>query len=88
MHLAMVAALYTGEQADQLRRAMAAWRRSGNLAKYQQDLTDRMSARGYEKEFIDAHLQTDRRLRRIWFSGEPCGELRVARLSQRVVEAL
>lgn len=53
MHLAMVAAKYTGEQADQLRRAMAAWRRSGNLAKYQQDLSDRMLARGYEKEFID-----------------------------------
>nr|WKF59026.1 Error-prone DNA polymerase [Paraburkholderia busanensis] len=53
MHLAMVAAEYTGEQADQLRRAMAAWRRSGNLAKYQQDLSDRMSARGYEKPFID-----------------------------------
>ncbi|WP_281663511.1 error-prone DNA polymerase [Paraburkholderia fungorum] len=53
MHLAMVAAKYTGEQADQLRRAMAAWRRSGNLTKHQKDLTDRMSARGYEKEFID-----------------------------------
>ncbi|MFM0735073.1 error-prone DNA polymerase [Paraburkholderia sediminicola] len=53
MHLAMVAAKYTGEQADQLRRAMAAWRRTGNLAKYQKDLNDRMSARGYEKDFID-----------------------------------
>ncbi|WP_345813565.1 error-prone DNA polymerase [Paraburkholderia sp. PREW-6R] len=53
MHLAMVAAKYTGEQADQLRRAMAAWRRSGNLARYQQDLNERMSARGYEKDFID-----------------------------------
>ncbi|NIF56589.1 error-prone DNA polymerase [Burkholderia sp. Ax-1724] len=53
MHLAMVAAKYTGEQADQLRRAMAAWRRSGNLAKYQKDLTDRMLARGYEQAFIE-----------------------------------
>jgi error-prone DNA polymerase len=53
MHLAMVAAKYTGEQADQLRRAMAAWRRSGNLAKYQKDLSDRMLARGYEQEFIE-----------------------------------
>ena len=52
MHLAMVAALYTGEQADQLRRVMAAWRRSGNLAKYQQDLTNRMLKRDYEPEFI------------------------------------
>jgi error-prone DNA polymerase len=53
MHLAMVAAEYTGEQADQLRRAMAAWRRSGNLAKYQKDLSDRMLARGYEPVFIE-----------------------------------
>ncbi|MFM0335889.1 error-prone DNA polymerase [Paraburkholderia fungorum] len=53
MHLAMVAAEYTGEQADQLRRAMAAWRRSGNLAKYQKDLSERMLKRGYEPEFID-----------------------------------
>jgi error-prone DNA polymerase len=53
MHLAMVAAKYTGEQADQLRRAMAAWRRSGNLAKYQKDLSDRMLKRGYEQAFID-----------------------------------
>lgn len=52
MHLAMVAAEYTGEQADQLRRAMAAWRRTGNLAKYQKDLTGRMLKRGYELEFI------------------------------------
>ncbi|MGY6155701.1 error-prone DNA polymerase [Paraburkholderia graminis] len=57
MHLAMVAAKYTGEQADQLRRAMAAWRRTGNLAKYQKDLSDRMSARGYEPEFIDRICQ-------------------------------
>ncbi|RDJ97436.1 error-prone DNA polymerase [Paraburkholderia lacunae] len=53
MHLAMVAAEYTGEQADQLRRAMAAWRRTGNLAKYQKDLTERMLKRGYEPGFIN-----------------------------------
>jgi len=57
MHLAMVAARYTAEQADQLRRAMAAWRRSGNLAKYQKDLTRRMRARGYEQAFIDRICQ-------------------------------
>ncbi|RKP50589.1 error-prone DNA polymerase [Trinickia fusca] len=51
MHLAMVAAKYTAEQADELRRAMAAWRRNGNLKPYQDDLTRRMLARGYEPEF-------------------------------------
>jgi error-prone DNA polymerase len=51
MHLAMVAAEYTAEQADELRRAMAAWRRTGNLKPYQEDLTRKMLARGYDQEF-------------------------------------
>ncbi len=53
MHLAMVAAEYTAEKSDQLRRAMAAWRRSGNLKPYQDDLTDKMLKRGYTREFAD-----------------------------------
>ncbi|GAB5099687.1 error-prone DNA polymerase [Caballeronia sp. HLA56] len=51
MKLAMVAAGYSAEQADQLRRAMAAWRRGGHLEKYQADLMTKMLARGYEEEF-------------------------------------
>jgi error-prone DNA polymerase len=51
MKLAMVAAGYTAEQADQLRRAMAAWRRGSNLEKYQADLMTKMLARGYEHDF-------------------------------------
>lgn len=53
MHLAMVAANYTGEEADKLRRAMAAWRRDGDLRPYQADLTRRMLAKGYEQKFAD-----------------------------------
>lgn len=53
MHLAMVAADYTGEEADKLRRAMAAWRRDGDLRPYQADLTKRMRAKGYSQEFAD-----------------------------------
>ncbi|WP_233865835.1 error-prone DNA polymerase [Paraburkholderia adhaesiva] len=51
MHLAMVAADYTGEEADKLRRAMAAWRRDGDLRPYQADLTRRMLKKGYTEEF-------------------------------------
>ncbi|GJH11665.1 error-prone DNA polymerase [Caballeronia novacaledonica] len=51
MKLAMVAAGYTAEQADQLRRAMAAWRRGSHLEKYQADLMKKMLARGYEHDF-------------------------------------
>ncbi|WP_322033183.1 error-prone DNA polymerase [Paraburkholderia sp. J76] len=53
MHLAMIAAGYSGEEADRLRRAMAAWRRDGDLRPYQADLTARMLAKGYEKAFAD-----------------------------------
>jgi error-prone DNA polymerase len=51
MKLAMVAAGYTAEQADQLRRAMAAWRRGSHLEKYQADLMKKMLARGYDHDF-------------------------------------
>ncbi|WP_370280299.1 error-prone DNA polymerase [Pontibacterium sp.] len=49
--LAMVAAGFTGGEADQLRRAMAAWRRTGYIRKYQQKLVEGMLERGYDLEF-------------------------------------
>src|SRR6185436_1781583 len=51
MHLAMVAAGFTPDQADGLRRSMAAWRRKGGLEKYQKQLTEGMISRGYSFEF-------------------------------------
>ncbi len=80
MKLAMVAAGYTAEQADQLRRAMAAWRCSGHLEKYQTDLMEKMLARGLRTRLRGTRVQADRGLRRVRFSGEPFGELRAARL--------
>jgi error-prone DNA polymerase len=51
--LAMVAAGFSGGEADQLRRAMAAWRRSGCIRQYQQKLVEGMLARGYTREFAE-----------------------------------
>jgi len=51
--LAMVAAGFTPGEADQLRRAMAAWRRRGGLEPYQQRLMAGMQARGYRREFAE-----------------------------------
>lgn len=51
MQLAMVAAGFTAGEADQLRRAMAAWHRKGGLEKFQRKLLDGMAARGYSTEF-------------------------------------
>jgi error-prone DNA polymerase len=47
MRLAMVAAGFTAGQADQLRRAMGAWRRPGLLEQFRTTLRDGMIARGY-----------------------------------------
>ena len=51
MKLAMVAADYTPGEADQLRRDMAAWRRSGRIEKHRERLISRMEAKGISREF-------------------------------------
>jgi len=55
--LAMVAAGFTGGEADQLRRAMASWKRHGQLEKFQQKLIDGMVARGYQADFAERLYQ-------------------------------
>jgi error-prone DNA polymerase len=52
MHLSMVAAGFTADEADELRRAMAAWKRKGGLEKYERQLMEGMKAKGYSDEFI------------------------------------
>ncbi len=49
--LAMVAAGFTAGEADQLRRAMAAWRRKGGLEPFERRLIDGMRERGYPEQF-------------------------------------
>ncbi|QSX35254.1 error-prone DNA polymerase [Shewanella avicenniae] len=51
IQLAMVAAGFSGGEADQLRRAMASWKRSGELEKFEQKLKSGMAARGYSEQF-------------------------------------
>ena len=53
MQLAIVAAGFTPGEADQLRRAMAAWRRKGNLQRYQDKLRAGMAANGLPAEFAE-----------------------------------
>lgn len=54
MQIAMLAAGFTAGQADQLRRAMAAWRRKGGLGKFEAMLINGMLERGYSREFADS----------------------------------
>ena len=51
MQLAVVAAGFTPGEADQLRRAMAAWKRRGGLGPFEEKLITGMRERGYEEEF-------------------------------------
>jgi error-prone DNA polymerase len=53
MQLAIVAAGFTPGEADQLRRAMAAWKRKGGLGPFREKLLDGMAARGYPPEFAE-----------------------------------
>jgi len=53
MQLSIVAAGFTPSEADQLRRAMAAWRRPGLIDDYRRRLIDGMLAKGYSMEFAE-----------------------------------
>ncbi|MFN9436664.1 MAG: error-prone DNA polymerase [Planctomycetota bacterium] len=51
MRLAVVAAGFTPGEADQLRRAMAAWRRPGVIDQFQRKLIEGMKANGLDEDF-------------------------------------
>ncbi len=51
MALAVAAAGFTPGEADQLRRAMAAWKRRGGLGPFEEKLIAGMRARGYDEGF-------------------------------------
>lgn len=51
MQLAVVAAGFTPGEADQLRRAMAVWRKRGSLGHFEDRLINGMRGRGYSADF-------------------------------------
>ncbi|MGS2719533.1 error-prone DNA polymerase [Paraglaciecola aestuariivivens] len=51
--IAMVAAGFTGGQADQLRRAMGSWKKTGELTLFKDKLISGMLARGYSQEYSE-----------------------------------
>jgi error-prone DNA polymerase len=53
MRLAMVAADYTPGEADQLRRDMAAWHRTGRMERHRERLITRMQVKGIAFEFAE-----------------------------------
>ncbi len=57
MQIAMVAAGFSGSEADVLRRSMAAWARRGGLEHMHQRLISGMLERGYKEEFAEQIFQ-------------------------------
>ena len=53
MRLAMVAAKFSGTEANELRRAMATFRRRGTIGLLQEKMVGRMTARGYPPDFAE-----------------------------------
>ncbi|MFW6094051.1 MAG: error-prone DNA polymerase [Pseudomonadota bacterium] len=57
IELAVVAAGFSPGEADQLRRAMAAWKRRGGLGPFEEKLIDGMLARGHDRDFAERVFQ-------------------------------
>jgi error-prone DNA polymerase len=53
IQLAMVAAGFSGGEADQLRRAMARWGKSGELLQFQKKVIGGMLANGYDQDYAE-----------------------------------
>lgn len=54
MQISMIAAGFSPDEADQLRRSMAAWKRSGGVHKFQDRLIQGMLKNGYRQEFAES----------------------------------
>ena len=54
MQIAMIAAKFTPDQADRLRRAMAAWKRTGGIDKFKNQLVQGMVDNQYDRPFAEA----------------------------------
>jgi error-prone DNA polymerase len=54
MQVAMIAAGFSAGEADQLRRAMAAWKRKGGMQQYHERIVNGMLKNGYDREFAEA----------------------------------
>ena len=54
MQIAMIAARFTPDQADRLRRSMAAWKRKGGVEKFREPLVEGMVENGYERGFSES----------------------------------
>ena len=83
MKLIEVVAGFTPGEADELRRAMAAWKRSGGLEQFHDKHQRRHARARLRRRLLRAHLRTDQGLRRIRFSRIALGEFRACSPTRR-----
>ncbi|HWH74628.1 MAG TPA: error-prone DNA polymerase, partial [Methylibium sp.] len=57
MQICMIAAGFSGDEADSLRRSMAAWKRKGGVHHFHDRVVEGMVQRGYAREFGEALFQ-------------------------------
>lgn len=57
IQLAMVAAGFSGGEADQLRRAMASWKKTGELLQFKEKLISGMLKNGYSQQYAERIYQ-------------------------------
>ncbi len=80
MKIALDAARFSSEEANQLRKAMATFRSKGNIGELEEQ-DGRTDGRPRLRHRVRAALlRPDQGLRRIWLPRKPCGELRAPRL--------
>ena len=83
MKIAIVAAGFSPAEADQLRRAMATFKRAGLVSGFRDKMIAGMVAKGYARDFAERCSSRSRALE-LRLSREPCGLLRAVGLCFRL----
>lgn len=88
MRIAMVAAEFTSEEANGLRRAMATFRNVGTMPKFEERMVGRMKARGYDPAFANSCFDQIKGFGSYGFPRKPCRCFRAACLCLVMAQAL
>ena len=80
MRIALVAAKFSDAEVNELRKAMATFRRRGTIALLEEKMVSRMVCARLPARFRAALLRPDQGLRRVRLPRKPRGELRASRL--------
>ena len=86
MQVAMVAAGFSANEADQLRRAMATFKFTGGVNKFKDKLIQGMIDNGYDIEFANRTFRQLEGFGCLRISRKPCGKLRADRLRLQLDE--